>query len=865
MIKNSFMSFLGEFAESLSECIIMLDDESVIRYLNSKICYEIGCDAGSTIGSNFSSILAVKFDKSLLELGTYITLFFLTKDNLVKKGKFKFFEYNESGKHYIILNGYITYNDNIPFEWNRLNLNDKLMNSIPIPLSITTVDDGIIIDANRYFLDYFEYSEFEVVGKKSSELNIYVDKKIRLQLLEEITRNGCIINNEIQYRTKTGKEKNGILYATRFSIGDKSYHICTITDITERNSLESALRKNEEYQRLFTEHMNDVIWAIDLQYNKTFTSNSISTFLGYSVEEFNTMPFNELLEDKSYKKFLFRLNGLRDMASNSEIPNRQVMELEFIARDKSLIWGEINFSFAYDSTGCVQGFQGITRNITVRKKLEKVLSDSYNEINTAISCLDDLILKADTNLFLKTVYNWGNENIKLLIKGNNTYQREIQNVFSSEFVDIILESIVFKPTSHKLPYKKEFVVSKNNETYCYVLIINLLVDDSNKPTDYIIIVKDKTNDYRLQQLLKEQVAFSQMLIDSTPLPIYYRDFSGKVLGCNSYFEKLTTLSKNEIVGSNIYEIFKICFPEELENINKLKTLNYGVKPLEMNVTSHDGVSNYVLYKSYIYNTENVSEGIIVAMLDVTSIKNMEAQLKKEQLLKLLEQTERIVSLGVVAEGIAHEINQPLNAIKILVDGAQILTESGYETITSEDLKTISQQVVRISNTIKQIDKLTRQNKIMLNETFDVNESIATAVTLLNSKLVENNVSIELFLCNEKCFVSSQPNQLEQAFVNLLNYSIKYLDAKKTEAENIIKFITFQKNNNVFIEFVDEVNDVSVSPDTIFDPFNDESLGLGLPIVKNIIDKMDGTIYVENFKPAGRKFTIILPRKSEVEL
>lgn len=246
--------------------------------------------------------------------------------------------------------------------------------------------------------------------------------------------------------------------------------------------------------------------------------------------------------------------------------------------------------------------------------------------------------------------------------------------------------------------------------------------------------------------------------------------------------------------------------------------------------------------------------------------HIEADKKQLKAIQLAERSARLASLGTLAAGIAHEINQPLNALKVKVDSMLYWGEHNKESLAhnlDKNLKNISEQADRIDEIIQQMRVLARQEKGKEPVRINVNEEIKKAYSMVKKRLQSHTIKLILELSDALPNIKGQPNQIEQITINLILNALNALD----KVYNKNKEITISAkltDNNVIIEVID--NGPGIPEDiinNIFDPFfttkvDDEGMGLGLSIVQNIILTMGGVIRAENNEDSGARFIISIP-------
>jgi hypothetical protein len=230
----------------------------------------------------------------------------------------------------------------------------------------------------------------------------------------------------------------------------------------------------------------------------------------------------------------------------------------------------------------------------------------------------------------------------------------------------------------------------------------------------------------------------------------------------------------------------------------------------------------------------------------------------------------IPSVGGVPPGIAHELNQPLNTIKIGSEFLKMMLDQGQK-IDDDHLKCvvheISDQVDRASAIVHRLQKLGSPPGY---ETrwMDLNLSIHRAVEILKSQLLLDNIELHLELSEKLPEIFAQENRLSQVIYNLLTNAWDAINEKTrsnpSNPERIITIRTFHENQGVIAEISDTgIGIADHLMDRIFEPFfttrqEGKGKGLGLAICQEIIRDCGGRIRVKSQYGQGTTFRISLP-------
>jgi signal transduction histidine kinase len=220
------------------------------------------------------------------------------------------------------------------------------------------------------------------------------------------------------------------------------------------------------------------------------------------------------------------------------------------------------------------------------------------------------------------------------------------------------------------------------------------------------------------------------------------------------------------------------------------------------------------------------------------------------------QSEKLASLGQLAAGAAHEINNPLTAI---LGYADVLTVENPQNTRAHSLgEKIRDQARRTKDLVNNLLSFARQVPAE-KQLLDLNTVLTGAVQLRNLDLREKNIRIELESRSVLPAVRGDPNQLLQVFYHLISNAV---DAMETGGGGVLMIRTLRERSNVIVEFSDTGPGMQ-DPEKVFDPFYTtkpvgKGTGLGLSICYGVMQEHGGTISGFNRSEGGCTFRLELP-------
>ncbi|MCB0370170.1 MAG: PAS domain-containing sensor histidine kinase [Bdellovibrionales bacterium] len=350
---------------------------------------------------------------------------------------------------------------------------------------------------------------------------------------------------------------------------------------------------------------------------------------------------------------------------------------------------------------------------------------------------------------------------------------------------------------------------------------------------------------------------------------------------DNYFEQLLqALNSSAIVGITdnkgkiIFANEKFCeasgysMPELLGRDHRI--LNSGLHPKEFFQNMWTTVQSGKTWTGEIQNKKKNGELYWVQstiapifdekgeIINFVAIRFDITQMKKAQV-NLIE-SNRMASLGEMASGIAHEINNPLTIIlgRLAIMKKKIDKKEDTEVLKNE-VALVEKTVFRISNIVNGLRKLSRDNTKDPIEVFSIKKIIEETKELFTQKLKNKEIQFEIVDENE-FDIKGKSLQLSQVIVNLINNSI---DAIETLENKWIKIVITQKDSHCLIQVIDSGKGIPKEvASKLMTPFYTtkgpgKGTGLGLSLSKKMIEEADGNFYFDQSQP-HTTFCIELP-------
>ncbi len=350
------------------------------------------------------------------------------------------------------------------------------------------------------------------------------------------------------------------------------------------------------------------------------------------------------------------------------------------------------------------------------------------------------------------------------------------------------------------------------------------------------------------------------LFNNNPNPIFIIDRQTlEILDVNHRVEDDYGFVKSELLGKPFLEIgdgSDETIREGLENLSKNDSILFTKKKH----IKKDKTSFFVNIKvvSATYSHRDV---LIASSTDITESVEKETQ---------LIQAGKLATLGTMAAGMAHEINQPLNVIQICSDLILKMIKKGI-SIPDDELVVMANDIIdnvaRASGVIKHVRDFARQSERDMKK-LNINDPINDVFKVLGHQLMVHSIKVKLDLKENISEIRAEHNRLEQIFINLVTNAIDSMDEKEEKQDisihKTLTIKTFQEDEWV----VTEVSDTGLGmtdevKSKIFEPFfttkeTGKGTGLGTSISFGIIKDYGGTIDIQSELGKGATFIIKFP-------
>jgi len=406
-------------------------------------------------------------------------------------------------------------------------------------------------------------------------------------------------------------------------------------------------------------------------------------------------------------------------------------------------------------------------------------------------------------------------------------------------------------------------------------------------TGFVEVVEDITEWKQVEEALRESEARFSQLYDEAPVGYHEFDAEGRITRVNRTELDMLGYTAEDMLGRFVWEFIV----EREASIKAFAAKVAGeIEPgrsFERTYLRKDGTRLPVLIEDRaIRDEKGWIIGLRSTIQDITKRKKMEKervrlikklQKKNKELLTSnqelkevtlqLVQSEKMSALGELTAGVAHELNQPLNGIKIISQSLlRDIEKDRFEQDTlGEELSEIVNQVNKMAEIIDHMRIFTRKSEGILEEMIDLNTVVEGPFKLLNQQLKSHNIEVVTELAPALPKLMGDPIRLEQVFMNLITNARNATDSGGKENRRIeIRTYEVDNRKEVAAEVRDNGGGIPEDlKDKIFQPFftttdPGKGTGLGLSVSGKIVEEHRGRIELESEEGKGSTFRVILP-------
>ena len=494
-------------------------------------------------------------------------------------------------------------------------------------------------------------------------------------------------------------------------------------------------------------------------------------------------------------------------------------------------------------------FTNMSERIQNDQKILKRQKDEYRELFERVPCL---ITVQDRNYKL---INYNKEFYKKYNPSPGDYCFQAYKGRNSRCDDCPVEKTFRDGLSH---YSEEQGISKDGTMEYWIVRTSPVKNAKGEIVAAMEINLDITERKELEDRLEQSEKKYHAIFNNIPNPVFVLDYNSLgIVDCNESVEQVYGYEKEEIKNLDFQSFFVDTDPHDYTEKLRSRSVINSVRHYKKN-------GQVIFVDIWISPSQYPGRRVLlVTTSDITERLETEAQ---------LNQAAKLATLGEMATGVAHELNQPLSVIKtsssFFVSKIKRSEQIDPDTLHNLLLK-IDSNIDRASKIITHMRDFARKSDTAL-ERVDVKGIINSATEIFSQQLKVRGIDIVFDIQEDLPFVKGDGGRLEQVIINLLINARDAIEAKpgedseKINPDDTITVRAYGKDSRVYIEVCDTGTGIPQDvADKIFEPFFTtkevgKGTGLGLSISYGIVRECKGEIKVLETSSKGTVFQINLP-------
>ncbi|WP_452232884.1 PAS domain-containing sensor histidine kinase [Lacinutrix sp. MEBiC02595] len=605
--------------------------------------------------------------------------------------------------------------------------------------------------------------------------------------------------------------------------------------------------KSTQLEGVF-ENILDAYVVMDLEGNFIKFNEAATKLFGYDIARDQVNVINLIYkEDLSYAMTSFLALQSKGFFKN--------YEARVYTKSKEVKWVHINASVIYDKNQNPVAAQGVVRDITDQKISEEKLIESENRLSALILNLDSGIVLEDEN---RNIVLTNNKFCELFgIDAKPTELLGMDCTAASEKNKVLFKDPKgFMQRMRDIDANKKTVVGDELE-----MIDGKILERSYMPIvsggaykGYLWTFTDVTLKRTYRKSLEAQKQKYYNIIANMNLGMVELNNDDEILMVNQSFEKMSGYTEAEVKGKNARILFSAEDGEELLKEEREKRQKGLSNSYELKAVCKAGKTRHWLVSGAPnYNIDGEIIGSIGIHLDITETKNLEVQ--KEKLLEKLERSND--ELQEYAHIVSHDLKSPLRSLHALVSWLKEDNQGKLDAVSLQNfglIETTLEKMEQLITDVLNYSSVGADNAVKVD--VDLNSMVSELINLL---YIPEHIEIKsLHVLPD---IQGDRTKLQQLFQNLISNAVKFIDKK---CGSIIIDVEDFKSH---YKFSIQDNGIGIDKkyhDKIFKIFHSlkkskDSSGIGLSIVKKIVNLHDGEIWLDSEPNVGTTFYFTLKK------
>ena len=600
----------------------------------------------------------------------------------------------------------------------------------------------------------------------------------------------------------------------------------------------------------------------DLKGGITRVPDKFCKFLGYSEQELYSLRFEDITHPDDLKAEQQQIESVFNGAYQSF-----EREKRYIKKNGDHVWAYVNISLIADENGTPLAFMAYIRDIHTYKTVTEQLKESEEKLRRITENMHDMICETDESGRL--VYLTPSCTKILGYYPHELIHSFVFDKIHPEDVDHAKEAF-YHALQGTGTGKVEFRYCHKDGHYIWLEVLgDVLLDDQGKPTGTILSGRDISSRKQTEDALRESEERYRLLVEQSPDGVVVHQ-NEKFLYANHAAARLTGLdSSDELIGKNIMDFLHESYHEiARERIEKVM-VGLRVPVIEIKMRRIDGSPVYVESSTIAFDYKG-SRAVQAVIRDITDRKKTEELQRNlmEQQKRMKEAMEYDKVKTEFFANISHELRTPLNVIlgtlqllKLYLREDEHISKRIHKHV--QVMKQNCYRLVRLVNNLIDVTKIDAGFYSLRPQYCDIVGLIKDITLSVAGYIESKNIALAFYTEVTKANMVVDPDKIERVMLNLLSNAVKF-----TDPGGKIKVTIEGYENNIRIRVAD--TGIGIQEDKmglLFQRFrqvdksltrNHEGSGIGLSLVKSLVNMHGGEIQVYSEYGKGSEFIIDLP-------
>lgn len=708
-------------------------------------------------------------------------------------------------------------------------------------------DSGMILDVNPFLITMLGYSKADFLKKHLWEVGVFKDIAASKENFETLRTKRYVRFEDLPLVTRSGVKKEVEFVANAYQVDSSIIIQCNIRDITDRKKAENQLIESESRFRNIFENGRYGIILTGANASFIKVNPAFCRMTGYSEKELLTKKFSDITHPDHVKQ---------DVASVQKIINGTLQyyktEKRYIKKNGEVIWVNLIVSSVKNSDGSFGYFLGMVEDITARKNTEDIIQKNETYQRAILDATTDGILVIDRQG-------------KVILTNSQfmKFWRIPDIVMKTHDDDMLLHYVTSQLVSPQDFFKKVKELYNSTKTDFDTLIFKdgrvferfstpLLV--KNQIEGRLWSFHDVTQRAKDEREIAEAKAKSEAILTSIGDAVFACDTKGIIVLFNKVAEDLTGVSRNMAIGHHYKEIGSFIREKDQK----------PVKDFIVDAIKHNAIkimSNHILYvrcdgkkipvtdsAAPVLQSDGSVIGCVVVLHDVT--KDREIDKAKSELISLA----------------SHQLRTPLTTlswVSELLDSGSDGKLNAKQKQHMFEIHSATKRMIMLVNSLLNVSRLDLGTLSVEPRSIHIKHIVKTCCTELAPQVLEKKLIIRTSYKPVECTILADPKLLYIIIQNLLTNAVKY-----TPLEGQINVVVEKDTHS----FTLSVSDTGIGiPSSQFAHISEKlfradnakmidpnGTGLGLYIVKEIIDQTGGTMQIESQEGKGTVVRVVWP-------